>query len=296
MISSIYFYILIFIIVATVKGTGICRFGWSTMAAHYEIGKDAYGFGFGGSGMKSFNGTFEAYGVKYVDGAVIGCLLDLEKREISYSINGINHGVAFILPETLINTIWFPAFVFKGAGASFNFGNADFKYLPSSEYSNIVHAHPSHVISSTSKEAYTQSSNIRLPVAIVLEPSRELAEQVDQNIDELSRYIVNPKVESLLIVGGEDNKKISKTLSKGCDIIVGTLGKISECVKSKILDLSQIRFFILDEADRMTESDSLAQIMTLYAACPVGGTGDNRLQVSCCLNYCTYVCSLCLYI
>jgi len=250
------------------------------MAAHYELGKDAYGFGFGGTGMKSFNGTFEAYGTKYGDGAVIGCFLDLEKLEISYSINGTHQGVAFALPETLVNTVLFPAFVFKGAGASFNFGNSTFKYAPSQAFANLVNANPSHVVSSAAKEAYSHASRIRLPLAIVLEPARELAEQVHQNIDELSRYIVDPKVESLLIVGGDDNKRITKSLAKGCDIVVGTLGKISECVKSKTLDLSQIRFFILDEADRMTETDSLAQIMSLYAACPVGGTGDNRLQVS----------------
>jgi ATP-dependent RNA helicase DDX1 len=50
-------------------------------------------------------------------------------------------------------------------------------------------------------------------------------------------------------------------------------------VKSKHLDLSQVRFFVLDEADRLTEPENMSQIMQLYNACPVGGTGDNRLQV-----------------
>lgn len=54
-----------------IQGTGICRVGWSTMSAHHELGKDAHGFGYGGTGMKSINGTFEAYGGKYGDGDVV---------------------------------------------------------------------------------------------------------------------------------------------------------------------------------------------------------------------------------
>ena len=85
-------------------------------------------------------------------------------------------------------------------------------------------------------------------------------------------------------------------------IYIGTLGKLTEMVKSNIVDFSHIRFFILDEADRLTDPDNLRMIMSLYNACPVGGSGDNRLQVSiflslsvCCLAACLYACILSVF-
>ena len=48
----------------TISGNGICRVGWSSMAAHHELGKDSHGFGYGGTAMKSHAGAFESYGSK----------------------------------------------------------------------------------------------------------------------------------------------------------------------------------------------------------------------------------------
>jgi len=84
----------------------------------------------------------------------------------------------------------------------------------------------------------------------------------------------------LLIGGGDDHKKITKELKAGVDVIVGTLGTVSSLVKSGALSLGQIKFFILDEADRMVDNThDLSDILQLYGACPGGGTGENRLQV-----------------
>lgn len=264
---------------ATVDGTGICRFGWSTLAAHYELGRDEHGFGFGGTGMKSFNNAFEKYGNKYGDKSVVGCYLDLETKVISYSINGTHQGTCFTLPESLVGTALFPAYVFKGAGANFNFGKTPFKFTPTSSFRSMYDGDITHVLSSNSKEAYASATTSHVPLALILEPARDLAEQVNQSVQELSRYIVSPDIKSVLVVGGDNHIQTKKAITKGCDIIVGTLGKVTEMVKSKTLDLSQIRFFVLDEADRMTEPESVSQIMTLIAACPVSGTGENRLQV-----------------
>ena len=56
-------------------------------------------------------------------------------------------------------------------------------------------------------------------------------------------------------------------------------GKILELVKKSILDLSQIRFFILDEADRLLETVGIPSLLELYGYLPPGGSGINRLQV-----------------
>jgi ATP-dependent RNA helicase DDX1 len=63
------------------------------------------------------------------------------------------------------------------------------------------------------------------------------------------------------------------------DILVGTPLKVLDCVKKGLVDLSQVRMFILDEADRLLETGNLQTVMDLYNACPSGGSGGNRLQV-----------------
>jgi ATP-dependent RNA helicase DDX1 len=80
---------------ATIHGNGICRLGWSSMAAHLELGKDAHGFGYGGTGKKSLNNGFEDYGEKYVNGDTIGCYLNWGDKTVSFSKNGKFLGPAF---------------------------------------------------------------------------------------------------------------------------------------------------------------------------------------------------------
>jgi ATP-dependent RNA helicase DDX1 len=113
---------------ATVNGKdGICRFGWSTMAAHLELGKDTHGYGYGGTSMKSWNNTFEKYGTKFGFGDVVGCYIDLHTNEISYSLNGTNLGLAFKLPS-MSNVVYFPTIALKNCSASINFGKTAFKF------------------------------------------------------------------------------------------------------------------------------------------------------------------------
>lgn len=45
-----------------IENDGLARVGWATVAANYNLGTDVHGFGFGGTGMKSRSGKFEAYG------------------------------------------------------------------------------------------------------------------------------------------------------------------------------------------------------------------------------------------
>ena len=263
---------------AIISGAGICRMGFSTMAAHHELGRDAHGFGYGGTGMKSLNNSFEQYGEKYGNGDVIGCAVDLEETaSISFYKNGVSLGEAFRLPESMVGMVIFPAFVLKGCGVELNFGAAAFRHSIPAGYTSIIGVEPSELVCATAKEAFVVSGK-RLPLAIILEPARDLAEQVYQAILDMSRYISAPELKTLLIVGGDDTKKMQRALNSGVDIVVGTLGKVTELQKSGVLNLSQIKFLILDEADRLIETENLASIMQIYNACPTGGCGDNRLQ------------------
>ena len=63
----------------------------------------------------------------------------------------------------------------------------------------------------------------------------------------MSKYVASPRLNALLLIGGDDARKQQKSLSAGIDIVVGTPGKVSEMVTKGSLDLSRIRFFVLDE-------------------------------------------------
>lgn len=64
---------------AKVDDEGLCRFGWATLDAGLNLGTDAFGYGFGGTGMKSHAGKFEKYGEPFHQGDTVGCRLDLCK-------------------------------------------------------------------------------------------------------------------------------------------------------------------------------------------------------------------------
>lgn len=89
------------------------------------------------------------------------------------------------------------------------------------------------------------------PQALILCPTRELAEQVTSEVRKLGRYHQNLKV--LSICGGTAEQHQVKSLSYGVHIVVGTPGRIMRLLKSNALDLSEVKSFVLDEADRMLD-------------------------------------------
>ncbi len=85
--------------------------------------------------------------------------------------------------------------------------------------------------------------------AIVLVPTRELAEQVGNELIELSSEIEGLKVEA--IYGGMSLKTQIHDLSNGVQVVVATPGRLTDLVKRKVVDLSTVKFVIFDEADQM---------------------------------------------
>lgn len=271
----------------TIHGNGICRVGWSTMSAHLELGKDVHGFGYGGKGFTSNGGGYDKYGEEYRSEDVIGCFLDLDDRAVSYSKNGKFMGKAYSIPETMVGSVLFPAVLVQNAGITVNFGATPFKHAPSaptsssgaqSAYQAMSTADTANLFDSNAKEAFMVAGR-RKPLAIIIEPTRDLAEQVYQTITDLIRHVTEPALLSALLIGDESRGKQEKLLEKGVDIVVGTMGKVQAMLKSGVLDLSQIRFFVLDEADKLLSSDNLSSVMQIFSHCPGGGSGENRLQV-----------------
>ncbi|MBS3993183.1 MAG: DEAD/DEAH box helicase [Bacteroidetes bacterium] len=85
--------------------------------------------------------------------------------------------------------------------------------------------------------------------AIVLAPTRELALQITNNIEEYAKYL--PNFRALTIYGGASIENQIRGLKKGAQVLVGTPGRTVDLIKRKQIDLSQIKWLVLDEADEM---------------------------------------------
>ena len=86
--------------------------------------------------------------------------------------------------------------------------------------------------------------------ALILCPTRELAIQVSEAIH---KYGKHKEVETLPIYGGQPYERQFRGLQRGPQIVVGTPGRVMDHMRRQTLDLSQLRFFVLDEADEMLD-------------------------------------------
>jgi ATP-independent RNA helicase DbpA len=105
-----------------------------------------------------------------------------------------------------------------------------------------------------------------MPQAMVLVPTRELAEQVAQEIRRLARFTGNIKV--LTLAGGSEERHKIKSLKQGAHIIVGTTGRITKLLETKVLNVSQLKVLVLDEADRLLEMGTIAEINHIASFTP----------------------------
>ncbi|MCF7908259.1 MAG: DEAD/DEAH box helicase [Candidatus Omnitrophica bacterium] len=92
------------------------------------------------------------------------------------------------------------------------------------------------------------TNRTRSPQAIILTPTRELAVQVAEEINSLRG---NKSLDIAAIYGGQSIDQQLRRLRKGVDIVVGTPGRVKDHLLRKTLDLSEVNYFILDEADEM---------------------------------------------
>lgn len=102
---------------------------------------------------------------------------------------------------------------------------------------------------------------------IVLCPTRELADQVAQQIRKLARPLSNVKV--LTLCGGSALRPQIESLKHGAHIIVGTPGRILDLVRGQHLNLRHIKVFVLDEADRMMDMGFFEDIGEISQATPL---------------------------
>ena len=101
--------------------------------------------------------------------------------------------------------------------------------------------------------------------ALILTPTRELAAQIGDNINAYSRHT---RLKHTVIFGGVSQKSQVEALRKGVDILVATPGRLLDLVSQKIIDLQTIRFFVLDEADRMLDMGFIHDIKKILPLLP----------------------------
>ncbi|XP_015247722.1 PREDICTED: ATP-dependent RNA helicase DDX1 [Cyprinodon variegatus] len=269
----------------TCHDQGLCRVGWSTGQAALDLGTDKFGFGFGGTGKKSNNKQFDSYGEEFTMHDTIGCYLDLDKGQISFSKNGIDLGVAFDIPPNVVNQGFFAACVLKNAELKFNFGGEDFKNPPKAGFVALDQAPDGHTIKSsqTGSAKVTQvKTSTNLPKALIIEPSKELAEQTFNNVKHFKKYVENPKLRELLVIGGVPAKEQLAILEQGVDIVVGTPGRLDDLVSTGKLCLSQVRFLVLDECDGLLSAGYTDFINRIHKQIPQVTSDGKRLQVIVC--------------
>lgn len=104
--------------------------------------------------------------------------------------------------------------------------------------------------------------------AIVMAPTRELAQQIDQQMEGFSYFV---SVSSVAVYGGNDAQAWDvqrRGLQKGADVVIATPGRLISHLNLSEIDLSHVRYLILDEADRMLDMGFYDDIMSIVKRLP----------------------------
>ena len=88
------------------------------------------------------------------------------------------------------------------------------------------------------------------PRALILAPTRELADQIDRTVNGIARPV---GFYTTCIYGGVPQRKQENAMSRGVDIVVATPGRLEDLIAQRIVDLSEVETLIIDEADHMSE-------------------------------------------
>lgn len=101
--------------------------------------------------------------------------------------------------------------------------------------------------------------------ALILTPTRELAQQVAQAIEDFSS---NRQVRVLTVCGGQSIERQIRSLRRGIQIVVGTPGRVIDLLERKELDLEKVRWVVLDEADEMLSMGFIDDVKKILMRTP----------------------------
>ncbi len=111
----------------------------------------------------------------------------------------------------------------------------------------------------------TIDPNLRAPQALILAPTRELAQQIAGVVDDATRGL---GLRCAVIYGGTGYGDQKRALTGGAQIVVGTPGRVLDLMGQRILDLRRVGFAVLDEADRMFDDGFGPDVIKILTATP----------------------------
>ena len=106
------------------------------------------------------------------------------------------------------------------------------------------------MIAKGGQEAPENARRRSYPEALVLAPTRELAQQI---YEEGRRFLYATGIAPVVIYGGADVRDQLRQIERGCDLLVATPGRLVDLIERGRLGMENVRFLILDEADRMLD-------------------------------------------
>lgn len=110
-----------------------------------------------------------------------------------------------------------------------------------------------------------QSGIMLRPSVLVVAPTRELAQQIDEQFREFSRGL---NLYSTLVVGGTNIDRQIRELKRRPHVIIGTPGRLKDLMKRRVLQLKNMTTLVLDEADRMLDMGFLPDIREIVSNMP----------------------------
>jgi ATP-dependent RNA helicase RhlE len=110
--------------------------------------------------------------------------------------------------------------------------------------------------------------------ALILAPTRELATQID---DEIQGFAYHAPVASVAVYGGVPMEPQERALKAGVDIVVATPGRLLDHMRSSVGDFSKLEIFVLDEADRMMDMGFWPDVRRIAEALPPSASRQTML-------------------
>ncbi|ORX55205.1 P-loop containing nucleoside triphosphate hydrolase protein [Hesseltinella vesiculosa] len=113
------------------------------------------------------------------------------------------------------------------------------------------------------------------PYALVIAPTRELAQQIEQ---EATKFAIPMGYKCVSIVGGHDITEQAFNMRNGAEIVIATPGRLVDCLEKRILVLNQCAYVVMDEADRMIDMGFEEAVNAILDALPVSNVKPDDMS------------------
>ncbi|XP_074341406.1 DEAD-box ATP-dependent RNA helicase 21-like [Apium graveolens] len=111
----------------------------------------------------------------------------------------------------------------------------------------------------------TEDNEAEGPYAVVMAPTRELAQQIEQETVKFAHFL---GIRVVSIVGGQSIEEQAFKIRQGCEVVIATPGRLIDCLERRYIVLNQCNYVVLDEADRMIDMGFEPQVVGVLDAMP----------------------------